>query len=80
MQAADIQRLIQEALPSAEVLVRGDDGVHFEAVVVSSVFEGQRTLKRHQLVYATLGDAMGGEIHALSLETLTPGEASARGA
>ena len=80
MTADQVRQHIENGLPGARALVRSDDHVHFEAVVVSSVFEGQRTLKRHQLVYATLGDAMGGEIHALSLETLTPGEASARGA
>jgi len=80
MTADQVRQHIENGLPGARALVRSGDNVHFEAVVVSPLFEGQRTLKRHQLVYATLGDAMGGEIHALSLETLTPGEASARGA
>lgn len=54
--------------------VAGDDGQHFEAVVVSSAFEGLRPVQRHQKVYAVLGDRMRQEIHALSMKTLTPAE------
>lgn len=78
MTAEQLRQYIENGLPGARAVVRSDDNVHFEAVVVAEQFAGQRTLKRHQLVYATLGGAMGGEIHALSLETLTPEEASAR--
>ena len=53
--------------------VRGD-GHHFEAVIVSRAFEGQSRVRRHQLVYAALGDRMRDEIHALSMRTLTPDE------
>jgi len=63
-------------MPGAEVKVTGNDGVHFEAVVISDDFEGQGTLQRHRMVYETLGSAMGHEIHALGLTTLTPGERS----
>lgn len=70
-----IQALIEAGLPGARVRVSGDDGVHFEAVVVSEAFRGKLPLARHRLVYATLGERMGGEIHALSLRTLTPEEA-----
>ena len=52
----------------------GDEGVHFEAVVVSESVRGQMTIKRHRMVYATLGSLMGNEIHALSLRTVTPDE------
>jgi len=69
-----IRQLIERGLPDAEVHVHGPDGVHFEARVVSAAFAGQRPLARHKLVYATLGDKMGGEIHALALTTLTPEE------
>jgi acid stress-induced BolA-like protein IbaG/YrbA len=79
MQAQEIRTLIESGLPGAEVAVRGDDGVHFEAEVVSDAFEGKRTLERHRLVYAALGARMGNEIHALSLSTLTPGERATRG-
>ncbi len=74
MHPTEIETLIRAGLPDSEVEVRGDDGVHFEAVVVSPVFEGQRTLARHRAVYATLGQKMGTDIHALSLVTMTPDE------
>lgn len=76
MLAEDIRKMILRGLPGASVEVRGDDGVHFEATIVSPAFEGKRTLERHRLVYSTLGERMGGEIHALSLRTLTPAEAA----
>jgi acid stress-induced BolA-like protein IbaG/YrbA len=72
-----IQRLIEQGLPGARAEVRGDDGVHFEATVVCAAFAGKLPLARHRMVYATLGERMGGEIHALSLKTLTPDEAGA---
>ncbi|MCD9046484.1 MULTISPECIES: BolA/IbaG family iron-sulfur metabolism protein [unclassified Luteimonas] len=74
MDALTIQNLIRDGLPGALVEVQGDDGVHFEALVVSEAFRGKLPLARHRLVYATLGDLMGGAIHALALRTLTPEE------
>ena len=79
MDTSTVQGLIQQGMPGAKVEVRGPDGVHFEALVVSPAFAGKLPLVRHRMVYATLGDLMGGAIHALSLRTLTPEEA-ARGA
>ena len=79
MNASHIRRLIEQSLPQAHVAVRGDDGVHFEADVISAAFAGKPPLARHRMVYATLGELMGGQIHALSLNTLTPDEAAARG-
>ena len=76
MNASIIKQLIEAGLPGAEVQVMGDDGVHFEARVVSEAFAGKLPLARHRMVYATLGDKMGGEIHALALKTLTPEEAA----
>jgi len=73
-----IRQQIEAALPGATVDVRSGDNVHFEALVIAPQFEGTRTLARHQLVYRALGAAVGGEIHALSLDTLTPGEWAAR--
>ncbi len=70
-----IQSLIQTGLPNAQVEVNGEDGQHFEAVVICADFVGKRSLQRHQMVYATLGEKMGNEIHALRLKTLTPEEA-----
>jgi len=74
MNTETIKNLIEQGLPGAKADVQGADGVHFEAVVVSDAFAGKLSLARHRLVYATLGDLMGGEIHALSLKTLTPEE------
>ena len=74
MDAEQIRRLIQAGLPDAQVHVHGDDGVHFEALVVSAAFAGLRPLQRHRQVYAALGDLMGGAIHALALRTQTPDE------
>ena len=85
MDAATIRNLIEQGLPGAQATVRGDDGVHFEAEVVAEAFRGKLPLARHRMVYATLGERMGGAIHALALRTLTPdertpdGQASGRG-
>lgn len=74
MHAEDIKQLIERGLACERVEVRGDDGVHFEALVVSGAFTDKRLLERHRLVYATLGPRMGTDIHALSLVTRTPAE------
>lgn len=74
MDTETIRKLIETGLPGAQVRVFGDDGVHFEATVVSEAFRGKMPLARHRLVYATLGDLMGGAIHALALKTVTPEE------
>lgn len=76
MNTETIRQLIEQGLPGARVDVRGDDGVHFEATVVSEAFRGKLPLARHRMVYATLGERMGGEIHALSLRTFAPEEAA----
>lgn len=78
MDTQTIKSLIQDAFSDATVEVHGDDGVHFEATVVSAAFAGKLPLARHRLVYAALGDLMGGAIHALSLKTLTHEEVAAR--
>jgi acid stress-induced BolA-like protein IbaG/YrbA len=78
MNAELIRQLIEAGLPGARADVQGEDGVHFEAQVVSDAFRGKLPLARHRMVYATLGERMGGEIHALALRTLTPDEAQAQ--
>jgi acid stress-induced BolA-like protein IbaG/YrbA len=70
----EVTRLIENGLPDAQVRVQSDDDTHFTAVIVATQFEGKRALKRHQLVYATLGPLMGREIHALSIQAYTPQE------
>ena len=61
----------QSSLECEHVEVRGD-GHHFEAVIVSPAFRGKSRVQQHQLVYAALGSRMGGEIHALSMQTYAP--------
>jgi acid stress-induced BolA-like protein IbaG/YrbA len=76
MNAETIRQLIEQGLPGARAEVHGEDGVHFEAHVVCAQFAGKLPLARHRMVYATLGERMGGEIHALALRTQTPEEAA----
>ena len=78
MNPADLKALIESSLPSCTAAVLSDDNVHYEAVVVSPAFEGKRPIQRHQMVYRTLGDLMGGKIHALSIRALTPAEHAGR--
>jgi acid stress-induced BolA-like protein IbaG/YrbA len=78
MRPEEIRALIAAGMPEAEIEVRGDDGVHFEARIVSASFQGKLPLARHRMVYACLGSKMGQEIHALSLRTLTPTEAESQ--
>lgn len=72
MRAEDIKKLIEAGLPGSVAQVKGDDGVHFEAIIVSDAFAGKSMLARHKMVYATLGDLMDSAIHALSMKTYTP--------
>ena len=71
MQADELKKLIEAGLPSAEVSVQGD-GDHFEATVISAAFEGKSRVQQHQMVYGSLGNLMGGAVHALALRTFTP--------
>jgi acid stress-induced BolA-like protein IbaG/YrbA len=80
MTPEQIRQQIEAALPGAAVDVQSEDNVHFAARVIAGQFAGKRTLQRHQLVYRALGAAVGGEIHALSLDTPTPEEWAARAA
>jgi acid stress-induced BolA-like protein IbaG/YrbA len=74
MDPQEIKVMIESGLPGALVEVRDmtGGGDHFEALVVSDKFEGRGLVERHQIVYATLGDAMRQRVHALTLKTLTP--------
>ena len=74
MAAIEIEALIRAALPDARVEIRdlAGDGDHYAARVVSRGFEGLNRVKQHQLVYRALGGRMGGELHALQLETSIP--------
>ena len=68
-----VKRGIEAGLGCEHVEVVGD-GQHFQALVVSAEFTGRSRVQRHQLVYAALGERMRAEIHALSMQTLTPEE------
>lgn len=74
MQASEIEAMIKAALPDARVEIRdlAGDGDHYSATVVSEAFRGLPRLKQHQLVYDALKGKMGGELHALALQTATP--------
>ena len=71
MSVTEIEKLIREALPDAEVTIKdlaGDDD-HYAAMVVSSAFKGKTRVQQHQMVYDALKGRMGGQLHALSLQT-----------
>ena len=74
MQASEIERLIREGIPDAEVKITdlAGDGDHYAAHVVSADFAGLPRVRQHQKVYAALGGRMGGELHALQLTTAAP--------
>ncbi|MCB1437055.1 MAG: BolA family transcriptional regulator [Rhodobiaceae bacterium] len=76
MDESEIRRLIKEALPDAKVEIRdlAGDGDHYSATVVSAAFQGKTRVQQHQLVYAALKGKMGGQLHALALQTSTPEE------
>jgi stress-induced morphogen len=74
MNASEIERLIREALPDARVEIRdlAGDGDHYAANVVSPSFKGKSRVQQHQMIYAALKGRMGGELHALALQTSAP--------
>ena len=74
MSAADIESMIKEAFPDAQVTIedlRGD-GDHYAATVIASAFVGKSRVQQHQMVYAALKGKMGGQLHALALQTSAP--------
>lgn len=74
MDAGEIERLIKEGIPDAEVSIRdlAGDGNHYAATVVAASFRGKSRVQQHQLVYQALKGQMGGVLHALALQTGTP--------
>jgi stress-induced morphogen len=75
MQAGEIERLIKAHIPDAQVTIRdlAGDGDHYAATVISASFKGKSRVQQHQLVYEALKGQMGGVLHALALQTGTPG-------
>ncbi|MCU0654057.1 MAG: BolA family transcriptional regulator [Polyangiaceae bacterium] len=80
IEPSELLRMLQSAFPGGDVQVEDLTGTrdHYRAVVVSEAFEGKGLIERHRAVYAALGDAMRSKIHALTLETKTPGERGRR--
>jgi len=72
LSAKQLEEYIKQGLACDYIQVIGDDGTHFEAIIVSPEFESKSMVQQHQLVYAALGDRMRAEIHALSMKTYTP--------
>ncbi|MEI8146558.1 MAG: BolA family transcriptional regulator [Alphaproteobacteria bacterium] len=74
MAAADIERMIKDALPDATIEIKdlAGDGDHYAATVVSEAFRGKSRVQQHQMVYAALKGKMGGVLHALALTTNAP--------
>ncbi len=74
MSASEIEQMIKTALPDARVTVEdlAGDGDHYAATVVSEKFRGVPRVRQHQIVYAALSGRMGGELHALALQTSAP--------
>ena len=74
MEATEIERLIKAALPDAKVEIRdlAGDGDHYAATVVSASFKGKTRVQQHQMVYSALQGQMGGQLHALALQTSAP--------
>ena len=74
MAAGDIERMIKEAIPDAEVTIRdlAGDGDHYAAEVVAESFRGKSRVQQHQMVYQALGGNVGGVLHALALQTSVP--------
>jgi stress-induced morphogen len=74
MSASEIERLIKDSLPDAEVRIEdlAGDGDHYRAHITSEAFRGKSRLQQHQIVYQALGTRMGGELHALALSTTPP--------
>jgi len=71
---ADLEAILREGFPDAEIKVDdlAGDGDHYRAKIVSPAFKGLPRVRQHQLVYAALKGRMGGELHALALETSAP--------
>ncbi|MDE8348079.1 MAG: BolA family transcriptional regulator [Acidocella sp.] len=74
MPASEIEKLIKAALPDAQITIEdlAGDNDHFAATVISEAFRGMPRVRQHQLVYAALQGRMGGELHALALQTSAP--------
>ena len=74
MNPQEIKSLILNSIDNSEVQVNSEDNVHFEATIISDSFNKKSLLERHKMIYASLGDKMSQEIHALTINSLTKDE------
>ncbi|MEM1420112.1 MAG: BolA family transcriptional regulator [Pseudomonadota bacterium] len=76
MEAAELERLIREAFPTATIEINdlAGDGDHYAASIIAEEFRGKNRVQQHQMVYAALKGKMGGELHALALQTSAPAQ------
>jgi acid stress-induced BolA-like protein IbaG/YrbA len=79
MKPHEVAAIIEAALGGSQAMVTSEDDVHFEAIVIAPAFVGKKPIQRHQMVYSTLGAAVGNEIHALALQVFTPDEYARQG-
>lgn len=75
MTPEEVKKLLAAGIDAETIMVDGDDGRHFDVLIVSKAFEGLRPVKKQQLVYAILHDRIAdGSLHAINMRTLTPAE------
>jgi acid stress-induced BolA-like protein IbaG/YrbA len=79
MNPQQVAAMIEAGLAASQAMVTSEDNVHFEAIVIAPAFVGKKPIVRHQMVYSTLGAAVGNEIHALALQVFTPDEYTRQG-
>jgi acid stress-induced BolA-like protein IbaG/YrbA len=79
MKPHEVAAIIEAALGGSQAMVTSEDDVHFEAIVIAPAFVGKKPIQRHQMVYSSLGTAVGNEIHALALQVFTPDEYARQG-
>ncbi|KIL98575.1 YrbA protein [Paramagnetospirillum magnetotacticum MS-1] len=74
MEASEIEALIRQGIPDARVIIEDlkGDGDHYSALVISEAFRGKSRVAQHQMVFAAMQGKMGGELHAMALQTTTP--------
>jgi len=75
MAPEEVKKILAAGIDAEKIVVDGDDGRHFDVLIVSKVFEGLRPVKKQQMVYALLNDKIAdGSLHAINMRTLTPAE------
>lgn len=80
MQAYELEKLIKASLPDAEITITSlkEDNDHYAANIISEAFRGKSRIQQHQMIYQALKGAMGGELHALALQTAAPEDQTAK--